>query len=134
MNYKEKAAYYHSLGYNCAQAVACAFEDKSELPHEQLFEVSEAFGLGMGNMQGTCGALSGALMILSQIESTGKTHDQMPKSKANTYARAKNVMETFKETTGTVICKELKTQGPTFTPCPRCIELACEILEKELNK
>ena len=134
MNYKEKAAYYHSIGYNCAQSVACAFTEHVEMSHEDLFKISEGFGLGMGNMEGTCGAISGANMILGLIHSSGNTLDKLPKSKAATYAITRTILDDFKKETGSVTCKDLKTKGPYFTPCAKCIDMACDLLEEKINK
>ena len=46
----EKAVANHKKKYNCAQAVACAFCDKLGRDEKEVFEVMEAFGLGMGSM------------------------------------------------------------------------------------
>ena len=59
----DKAAQNHQKGYNCAQAVACAFAEETGIPEEILFAACEGFGLGMGGMAATCGAVSGAVML-----------------------------------------------------------------------
>lgn len=46
----------HRKGYNCAQAVACAYCDLAGLDETTMFRVTEGMGLGMGCMEGTCGA------------------------------------------------------------------------------
>ena len=48
--YAEKALELHAKGYNCAQAVACAFSDQVDMDEDQLFKVMEGFGAGMGGM------------------------------------------------------------------------------------
>ena len=55
-------------GYNCAQAVVCAFKDKYDLPESVLFRVSEGFGLGMG-AESVCGAVT-AMSILTGLENS----------------------------------------------------------------
>ena len=52
MNRAQKAAEYHQKGYNCAQAIVCAFCDKVGLDEKTAFKVSE--GLGLGVWYGTC--------------------------------------------------------------------------------
>ena len=37
-------------GYNCCQAVLCAFADKTPYTEEQLVSLGAAFGVGMGGM------------------------------------------------------------------------------------
>ena len=44
----EKALENHSKGYNCAQAVACAFCDLVSMDENTLFKITEGFGAGMG--------------------------------------------------------------------------------------
>ena len=50
---------FHNQGYNCAQAVVCAYCDLVGLDKETAYKMSEGFGFGMGCME-MCGALSGA--------------------------------------------------------------------------
>ena len=52
----EIAAKKHKKGYNCAQAVACTYCDLVGVDEEMMFKAVEALGLGMGCMEGTCGA------------------------------------------------------------------------------
>ena len=63
MTKQEKAIELHDRGCNCAQAVACAFAEEIGVPEETLFAAAEGFGLGMGGMEATCGAVSGAVML-----------------------------------------------------------------------
>ena len=63
MTKKELATALHDKGYNCCQAVVCAFKDELGIDEEILFKAGEGFGLGMGCMKGTCGAISGAVMV-----------------------------------------------------------------------
>ena len=82
MTKKELAIAYHDKGYNCAQAVICAFSEELGVSEEILFKAAEGFGLGMGCMNGTCGAVSGAVMAAGFKNSTGNFHG--PKSKLDT--------------------------------------------------
>ena len=50
-------------GYNCAQAVLCAFADDIGVSEDVLFRLIEAFGGGMGGTQGVCGAVSAAVAL-----------------------------------------------------------------------
>ena len=48
MNTKaERAIELHKKGYNCAQAVACTFCKELGINEEEMFRISEGFGLGM---------------------------------------------------------------------------------------
>ena len=63
MTKKELAIAYHDKKFNCAQAVACAFAKEVGADEKTLFRAAEGLGLGMGGMEGTCGALSGAILL-----------------------------------------------------------------------
>ena len=58
-------------GHNCSQAVACAFCDYTGLDEETLKETTQAFAVGMGTMEGNCGALTGAGLSLIHILDVG---------------------------------------------------------------
>ena len=45
-------------GYNCAQAVACAFKDYVDVSEDELKKITQGFAVGMGTMEGSCGAIS----------------------------------------------------------------------------
>ena len=69
---------FHNQGYNCAQAVVCAYCDLVGLDRETAYKMAEGFGFGMGCME-MCGALSGAFMLAGNEEQrrTGSAgHDQ----------------------------------------------------------
>ena len=132
MTKKELAAMYHSRGCNCCQSVVLAFADDLGLDKEMIQKMGEGFGAGMGGMQGTCGALSGAIMLAGIKNSDGNT--ESPKTKGSTYKIAKAMHAQFKETAGSTICKELKgvDTGKVLMPCPACIDLAVELAEQML--
>ena len=46
----DKAAQNHQKGYNCAQAVACAFAEEMGIDESIIFKMMEGHGLGMGCM------------------------------------------------------------------------------------
>lgn len=131
----EKAVEYNTKwGYNCSQAVALAYADLFDLDPLTCFKAMEAFGLGMGNMEGTCGAVSGAIFLAGFASSSGNMdEDPKNKSKGSTYKLAKSIMEEFNELHGSCLCKDLKLHdSPHFTPCKKCVEDAALLVEKYL--
>lgn len=79
---------YHKKGYNCAQSVAGAFADLTGLSMEQILAVSGGFGGGVGGTHSElCGAVSGAVMVLSLVNPYTDCGD--PAAKRNVYAIAK---------------------------------------------
>ena len=127
----KKTIELHDKGYNCAQAVACAYCDLVGMDEKTALRATEAFGAGMGGMQTTCGAVSGAVFLAGLKNADGVVG--APKSKASTYKLSKTIVEAFQKKNGTVICKELKAKDPeTGTvkrSCDGCIMDAAAIAE-----
>ena len=133
MTKKELAIAYHDKGYNCAQAVICAFSEELGVSEEILFKAAEGFGLGMGCMNGTCGAVSGALMAAGFKNSTANFDG--PKSKMDTYQLSKQILTAFEAKNGSTTCKELKgiDTGTVLRSCPGCIEDAVDLVNEVLG-
>ena len=129
---KEKAAILHSSGYNCAQSVACVFAEDFGFDPEAVYLMTEGFGLGMGNMECTCGAVSGAVAAAGMKFSNGAMKG---KTKVNTYKYARQINEKFRAKNGSVICADLKgvRTGQVLRSCPGCIEDAVAIAEEVLE-
>lgn len=132
MDKKELAIAYHDKKFNCCQAVACAFAGEVGVSEEVLFKAGEGFGLGMGGMEGTCGALSGAIMLAGMKNSDGNIEN--PGTKASTYQLSKELLNQFREKTGSTVCKELKgiETDKVLCSCPDCIRCGVEVAEKVL--
>lgn len=126
---QEQAIEMRKKGYNCAQAVACVFDDKVDLDRETLFKLTEGFGGGMATMDGTCGAITAACMLMGFIKSSGNL--DKPDSKVMTSQFSKEILNRFKSRNQTVTCRELKGigTGKVLRSCPDCICDAIEILE-----
>lgn len=127
-----KAIENHKNGYNCAQAVACAFCDRLGKDEKEVFEIMEAFGFGMGTM-GTCGAVSGMAAVVGMVESDGAL--DAPKTKKASYKAVKALTEKFAEKNSSIICRELKgvDSGEVLRSCSGCIEDAAELVEEYLR-
>lgn len=127
---KKIAIEKHDLGYNCAQSVALTYADLVDMAPEHLFKITEGFGLGGGNMQGTCGAISGAIALIGLLNSCGDL--EHPSTKAQTYALGREILERFKAQNGSILCHELKGAGTgkVLRSCPDCIMDACQFFEE----
>lgn len=128
----QKATERHQKGYNCAQAVACTYCDLVGMDEETMFKVTEGMGAGMGNMEGTCGAVSGAVALAGMLQSCGNL--DAPSSKGATYKLSRAILNDFKAENGSVICKDLKgvETGKVLRSCPDCIKDAARLAEKVL--
>ena len=128
-----KALENHSKGYNCCQSVACAYCDLVGIKEEDMFKIGEAFGLGMGCMDGTCGAVTGAVILAGLKNSTANLNH--PDSKGDTYKLSAAIMNNFQAKNGATICRELKgvDTGKVLRSCNGCIEDAALIVEDILH-
>lgn len=118
-------------GYNCAQAVACAYCHLFGVEEKEAFRAMEGFGGGMGVM-GVCGAVS-AMAYLAGLKNSDANLEQ-PKTKAETTKLSKAMHNKFLEKNQSVICKELKgvDTGKVLRSCQGCVEDAGRIIEEVL--
>ncbi len=121
MNKKEHAVELKHSGYNCAQAVLCAFQDETGLSEEDLKKIGAAYGVGMGCMEATCGALCAAQILMGL-----KKYDGKP-----VLRDAAQILKRFHEMCGATICKDLKGRdtGVVLCECDDCVRNAVMIVE-----
>lgn len=133
MDKKELAIALHDRKFNCCQAVACAFAQEAGVDVPTLFQAAEGFGLGMGCTNGTCGALSGAILIAGFINSDGNI--DAPATKADTYRLSGELFSRFRKKCGSTVCRELKgiDTGKVLCSCPDCIRNGVEAVEEVLG-
>lgn len=127
----EQAVALHQKGYNCAQAIVCTYAEQFGVDIETAYKLSEGFGLGMG-MMGTCGALSGGLMVAGLKNSAGT---QAPgATKGATYKIDRAMAQAFEQATGSLLCAELKGRdtGTPLCSCEECIRCGARIVEEQL--
>ena len=112
--------------YNCAQAVLCTYSDLTGIDEETSKNLCNSFAAGMGNMEGTCGALVGAGIALSMI-----TQDKVKSMKG-----MKQMMQMFQDRNHSTTCKVLKGVETKLVlrECPLCVADACELLEELIEK
>ena len=121
MDHGLKAAELFLSGYNCAQAVAVAFHEELGLTESQAARMASAFGGGMGRMREVCGAVSGMLLVLSQLYGYDTPGDDI--SKKELYSRVQALAAGFREENGSIICREILKNPPSDpNPTPRTAE------------
>ena len=138
MNKKDRAISYFNSGYNCAQAVllACAGEEN------HTAKTAFAFGGGMGRMQKTCGALTGAYIYLGIVHGI----DTIPKDedKVKVYSRVRDLTDKFILRWGTDQClgllgvnmntpegkEKIHADGLHEKVCEKCIRDVIDILDE----
>ena len=100
---------------NCCQAVVRAFADTVSLDEATLTSLAAGFGSGMGTMEGSCGALVGAVMVAG-LRTGG----------SGTMALSRRILPRFRELCGATICRELKgvDTGKPLCSCEDCVRNA----------
>ncbi len=127
MNKKEIGRQLHQQGYNCCQAVVCAYAEDFGVDKNQAFKMAEAFGRGFGGRQETCGAVAGMGIVLGLASSGGV--EAKGKTKISTYNLTNELVERFIAKNGTHICAKLLNENGIHRSCTDLIADCIEILE-----
>ncbi len=142
---KEKAINSFRSGLNCAQSVLTVYSDQLKFDNSLALSISCGFGAGMGRLQETCGAVTGAFMALS-IYNCKKYSDNKDR-KEKTYAMVQGFNSKFVAIHKTTKCSallncDLKTpEGQKLfhdknlheKVCEKCISDSIDILEDMMN-
>ena len=125
---------------HCCQAILAAFGEHLSLgkvDYDICMKIASAFSGGIALTGNVCGALNGALMAL------GLKYGGEDSTKVNEVSV--NLLDEFKSLHGSIICRELINHDlvtdedvkqafatGAFNNCPKFVEDAAMILEKEL--
>ncbi len=136
-----------NAGFNCSQAVLSTYCERLGLSKETALKIACPFGGGMARTGETCGAVTGAYMLIGLKE--GKYLPEDGGAKENTYRLVHEFNDRFKEIYGSLLCKDILScdisteKGMKFaeehnlykTLCPGFIRDASIIIEDllELN-
>jgi C_GCAxxG_C_C family probable redox protein len=126
-------------GFNCSQAVFSTYAQG--IDQETALKIASGFGGGMGRMGETCGAVTGAMMVLGLRFGADQPDRE---AKERVYARIREFADRFQARNGSTFCRDLlgcdistpdgyeqaKILFPTV--CPKYVRDACEILEEML--
>lgn len=104
-NYPESAVVCFQSGYNCAQSVLSTYAPALGLDREMALKVATGFGGGMGRLGATCGAVTGAFMVIGL--KYGQTRGDDLAAKEKTYALIQEFAAQFVARHGTTQCRQL---------------------------
>ena len=104
MSKADAAVKFHEH-YNCAMSVIAAYAADYGLELDKALAVSVGFGAGMGRVQETCGAVTGAIMVLG-LASRFKEGDDRSKINA-VYPKVHRFIDEFKKEMGSAKCRDL---------------------------
>ncbi len=146
MDKSKTAAESFAGGHLCSQSVLGVFCDELGLERETALKLALGFGGGFARCGESCGAVTGALMVIGLKEGTAQPGDSP--EKAAVYKTVRSFVETFKNTHGSILCREL-LQCDISTPegharardaqlfdtvCPVLVESAVSTLEALFEK
>jgi C_GCAxxG_C_C family probable redox protein len=137
----EQVARLHRDGkLNCAQAMLSTYGKKFGLSEELAIKMASGFGGGMGQMGETCGAVTGAFMVLGGLVYEASN----PNARSEVYSLIRDFTQRFISRNGSINCKTLlgydfSTEEGTriirerklvSTICPGLDQCAAEIVEE----
>lgn len=142
MDFKTAAVEYFDNGFNCAQSVVTSFKNELEISEKDLLKISSGFGAGMGRLQNTCGAASGAFMVIGLKFGNYRENDK--EAKERIYSLIREFESEFRKIHQFSTCRELlgcdfsTEEGKEYyndnnlkeTVCIKCIEDSIDILNK----
>jgi C_GCAxxG_C_C family probable redox protein len=145
MKKSEEALEFFNGGVNCSQAILSTYGPLYGLDRGASLRVALGLGAGMGRLGETCGAVTGAFMVLSLKHSGGDA--PYTTRKENTYAAVRDFSKRFKDRHGSINCRQLlgcdlgtpegmkkmKDMNLIKTKCSRYVKDAAEILEVMLE-
>ncbi|MGD0341849.1 MAG: C-GCAxxG-C-C family protein [Bacteroidales bacterium] len=131
-------------GFHCSQSVFAVFSEELGLSRETALKIACPFGGGLGGYGRTCGALTGAMMVLGLKYGSVKSSDHEVSNLCRDKTR--ELIGKFERVHGTSICNELvgfdrsnlngaelKAKLPYFhSTCPSFFETVIIFLEEEL--
>ena len=145
MDHGAKALELFHEGYNCAQAVAVSFCDRTGMDEKTAARMASAFGGGMGRMREVCGAVSGMYMVLGLLYGYDTPGDDAAKKVL--YHDVQALAEKFREMGGSIICREILKNPPSdpnptprseefykMRPCDRMVFTAARLLDEFMEE
>ncbi len=131
-----------NMGFNCSQAIFSTYCEHFGLDKNAALKISCGLGGGMGRLGETCGAVSGAYLLIGLKH--GKVSLDDDKAKEKTYELVQKFTEKFNERNKSTKCKELLgidliigdksvVTEQVKLICPKMVRDAAEIIEEILE-
>ncbi len=105
MSKAEKAKKQFEKGFSCAPAVLSAYSEQFGLEEELALKIACGFGGGIGRTGRTCGAVTGAVMVVGLKHGQADVADE--ESRQETHRLVREFIDKFTELHGSIECREL---------------------------
>lgn len=137
-----KAVSYFESGLSCSQSILLTYGPLFGISQDDAISISRGFGGGMARLSETCGAVTGAFMVIG-IKSPPGMEQQV---KEETYSLVQKFAEKFKADNGSLNCGQLlgcdlntaegrehfSKQGKMESHCTKYVRNSAEIIEEIL--
>ena len=137
-----QAVSYFESGLSCSQSILLTYGPLFGISQDDAIRISRGFGGGMGHLSETCGAVTGAFMVIGIQSPPGMDQEV----KEETYSLVKKFAEKFKFDNNSLNCTQLlgydlntsdgqdhyKKHEMKKSHCTKYVRHAAEILEEIL--
>ncbi len=100
----EEAVAYFKEGYSCSRSIMAAYGPTVGVDRNTALKIASGFGGGMGRLAETCGAVTGAFMVLG-LKFGSAASDR--EAKETVYTQVREFAERFKACHGSLLCRDL---------------------------
>jgi len=128
-------------GFSCSQALLATYSEDLGLDRTTALKLAQAFGGGMAHLGETCGAVTGAFMLIGLKYGRVRVDDLQAKER--TYALMQSFAKKFKAAHGSIRCPGLigvdlgteegmklaKEKNLFQTLCEKYVQHAAELIE-----
>ena len=146
MSKVESVLFSFKNNLDCAQALLSTYGPELGLDSETAIKVTDAFSSGIGRMGETCGAVTGAFMVIGLKYGGSTTGETQVNRKMHSLVN--EFVQRFNSLNGSILCRELlacdiskpevfnskKTKNLFKTACPKYVQDAAEIIEEMLER
>ena len=146
MSRAAKAVADLKAGFSCSQAVLAAFAEDLGLDVNLARRIAGGFGGGMGRLGLTCGAVTGAMMVIGLKHGAASAADLPAKQKTQQLVR--EFMQQFTARHESLACRDLlgadistpegseriKQENLIANLCPGFVTTAVEILDELVQR
>ena len=144
MTNSERAVQLFQNGMNCSQAILTAFGEPYGVDLQTAEKLGRPLGGGLARTGMTCGALTGAILVLGMAQS--ETRDEA-EARMQVFRSVQELLRRFEERRGSSLCKillgadmsteagakKIKEENLTAQLCPGFVRDTAEILSQILN-
>lgn len=139
---KKAVSCFKDEGFSCSQAIFSTYSGQFGLNRETSLKLSQPFGGGMAHLGETCGAVTGAFLLIGL--KYGRTRAEDIQARERTYDLMHQFIQKFKTVHGSIQCKcllgvdisspqglkQAEENNLFKTLCPNFVQTSAKIIEE----